>query len=219
MVRDCKFKARKYLMKRLYMTFDFLVETYATERLKVLSVWSMFRDDDLAWRSADPLKRGRSVHEQMVHQCVSEDLWFKNMLGIDLNEKPLPESETRLNFLNIYADRSGKRLEKLGAQSDEWWTGDTGFFEVKRSRAWVMTRRMTHTAHHRGQLTAYLRMLGRELHSTYGPTSDTGGLMINKAPVIYAYDGVDALLEGEAAGGRKRALPGPLKDKPYTERP
>jgi hypothetical protein len=41
----------------------------------------------------------------------------------------------------------------------------------------VMTRRLTHTSHHRGQQMAMLRMLGRTLHSTYGPTADTGGLM------------------------------------------
>src|SRR5688572_18307181 len=62
------------------MIYDFLVETYATERVKVVSVWSEFTDVDLAVRprSGDP--RGRSVHEHMVHQCVSEDAWFRNML-------------------------------------------------------------------------------------------------------------------------------------------
>ncbi len=49
-----------------------------------------------------------------------------------------------------------------------------------------MVRRMTHTSHHRGQLMAMLRMLGREVHSNYGPTADTGGLMANHAPTIYA---------------------------------
>ena len=29
------------------MRYDFLIETYATERIKILSVWSEFRDDDL----------------------------------------------------------------------------------------------------------------------------------------------------------------------------
>jgi hypothetical protein len=42
--------------------------------------------------------------------------------------------------------------------------------------------------------------------------------MQNKAPVIYAYSDLDALLEGEAAGGAKADLPGP-GDKPPTERP
>ncbi len=32
------------------MTYDFLVDTYATERLKVLSVWSEFHDGDLQVR-------------------------------------------------------------------------------------------------------------------------------------------------------------------------
>ena len=59
--------------------YAFLVETYATERVKVGSVWSEFRDEDLGVRPRKGDPRGRSVHEQMVHQCVSEDLWFRNM--------------------------------------------------------------------------------------------------------------------------------------------
>jgi uncharacterized damage-inducible protein DinB len=201
------------------MTFDFLIETYATEREKVLSVWAQFEERDLSWRPADARKRGRSVHEQFVHQCVSEDLWFKNMLGIDLGAKPLPDVETRMEFMRIYADRSEKRLAALKKTNDEWWNYTAVFFNVPRSRAWIMVRRMTHTSHHRGQLTAYLRTLGRDVWSTYGPTSDTGGLMINKAPVVYPYDDIDALLEAEAIGGNKKPLPGIPFDKTYTERP
>jgi hypothetical protein len=65
---------------------------------------------------------------------------------------------------------------------------------------------------------AMLRMLGGDLHSNYGPTADTGGLMQNHAPTIYAYDSIEALLQGEAAGGSKRRLPGAW-GKPVTERP
>jgi len=32
------------------MRYDFLVDTYSTERVKVVSVWSMFRDADLPVR-------------------------------------------------------------------------------------------------------------------------------------------------------------------------
>lgn len=81
-----------------------------------------------------------------------------------------------------------------------------------------MTRRIAHTAHHRGQQTAMLRELGRDLHSTYGPTADTGGLAKDKPPIVYAYDDVASLLAGEAQGGRKRALPAPVA-RPVTERP
>lgn len=200
------------------MRYDFLVETYATERIKVVSVWSEFRDEDLPVRPSRDDARGRSVHEQMVHQCVSEDLWFRTMLGIDVGAPPLPKRETRLQFMQQYAEDSGTRLAELGGKHEAWWEEATKFFSVQRSHAWVMTRRIAHTSHHRGQLMAMLRMLGRDLHSNYGPTADTGGLMQNHAPTIYAYASLDALLQGEAAGGAKASLPG-SGGKPVTERP
>lgn len=204
------------------MRYAFLVETYATERLKILSVWSMFRDEDLPFRPKQDDPRGRSVREHMVHQCMSEDLWFRTMLGIDVGSPslpdPLPDEETRLAFLNRYAAASGKRLQALGERQDPWWEQVVRFFDLERSRAWIMTRRIAHSAHHRGQQTALLRVLGRDLHSTYGPTADTGGLMRNHAPVIYPYPDLESLLEAEAAGGSKAPLPGPGEESP-TERP
>ena len=200
------------------MRYDFLIDTYETERIKVISAWSMFRDDDLPVRPHPTDPRGRSFHEHMVHQCVSEDIWFRTMLGIDVGARPLPKEEVRLEFMRQYEEDSGKRLALLRSKDEAWWEGDTRFFDVPRSRAWVMTRRMTHTAHHRGQQLALLRMLGREEYSNYGPTADTGGLMQNHAPTIYAYQNLEALFEGEAAGGRKAKLPGPAAE-PVTERP
>jgi len=196
------------------MRYEFLVETYATERIKVVSVWSEFRDEDIPVRPNAADSRGRSVHEQMVHQCVSEDLWFRNMLGIDVGAPPLPAQETRTEFIRQYVDDSGKRMAALRSKDEEWWEAEAQFFDVRRSRAWIMVRRIAHTSHHRGQLMALLRMLGRELHSNYGPTADTGGLMASHAPTIYAYRNLEDLLNGRA----KTKLPGP-GDKPVTERP
>jgi uncharacterized damage-inducible protein DinB len=200
------------------MRYAFLVETYATERVKVVSVWSEFRNEELPVRPRESDARGRSVREQMVHQCVSEDLWFRNMLGVDVGAPPLPKLETRMEFMKRYAEDSGKRLAALREKDDGWWEGDVKFFDVSRSRAWVMVRRIAHTSHHRGQLMAMLRMLGREVHSNYGPTADTGGLMQNHAPTIYVYGSLEELLAGESAGGAKAELPG-SGGKAVTERP
>jgi uncharacterized damage-inducible protein DinB len=200
------------------MTYDFLVDSYETERIKVLSVWSEFRDEDLPVRPRSDDPRGRSMHEQMVHQCVSEDTWFRTMLQIDVAAPPLPKDERRLEFMKRYAEDSAKRLAVLRHTNESWWNEQAKFFDTTRSRAWVMTRRLTHTSHHRGQLMAMLRMLGRDLHSNYGPTADTGGLMQNHAPTIYAYASVEALLAGEGRGGAKSALPG-AAGKQVTERP
>jgi uncharacterized damage-inducible protein DinB len=157
------------------MTYDFLIDSYETEVVKVLSVWSEFRDEDLPVRPKRDDPRGRSVHEHMVHQCISEDTWFRTMLGIDVGAPPLPEREVRFEFMKRYADAGRKRLDLLRMTDESWWKEDVSFFDVRRSRAWVMTRRLTHTSHHRGQQMAMLRMLGRDLHSNYGPTADTGG--------------------------------------------
>jgi uncharacterized damage-inducible protein DinB len=200
------------------MRYSFLVETYATERVKVVSVWSEFRDDEMEFRPRAGDPRGRSVHEQMVHQCVSEDLWFRTMLRIDVAAPPLPKEETRAGFIGRYVEDSGKRLAQLQAKEESWWESETTFFDVARSMAWVATRRIAHTAHHRGQQMAMLRMLGRDLHSNYGPTADTGGLMQNHAPTIYAYTGLDELFGDLEKGERKARLPGG-GEKPVTERP
>ncbi len=197
------------------MSFDFLVETFATERLKTLSVWSQFSAADLEFR---PEGRSRSVREQMVHQCLSEEAWFSKMLGLAVGVPPLPEEEDRLGFLERYAETSGQRLALLMDQPDAWFEGRALFFTAERSRAWVLVRRIAHTAHHRGQLTTYHRLLGHSLYSTYGPTADTGGLPANGADVVYRYASVEALLAGERAGGDHPPLRGPGREAP-TERP
>src|SRR6202140_2746007 len=122
------------------MIYDFLVDTYATERVKIISTWSEFRDEDMHRRPRDSDARGRSVQEQMVHQCVSEDLWFRNMLGIDVNAPPLPQTETRLEFMKRYAEDSEKRLAVLRTKDESWCPGEAQFFDVPPSRGWVMTR-------------------------------------------------------------------------------
>jgi hypothetical protein len=78
-------------------------------------------------------------------------VYLQTMLGIDVGAPPLPIKETRPEFMKRYAEDSGRRLERLRATSECWWEELTSFFDVKRSRAWVMTRRLTHTSHHRGQ--------------------------------------------------------------------
>jgi uncharacterized damage-inducible protein DinB len=161
------------------MRYRFLVDTYETERLKVLSVWGMFRDDDLPFRPHPTDPRGRSFLEQMQHQCLSENAWFCSMLGIDVGAPPLPQEETRLGFVLQYGEDSLKRLDVLRSKAEAaWWEQEVAFFDVQRSRSWIMVRRIAHTSHHRGQQMAMLRMLERDVYSNYGPTADTGKQVI-----------------------------------------
>ncbi len=200
------------------MDYNFLIDTYETERAKTLSTWSTFKDEDLTARPHPTDKRGRNALEHMVHQCMGENKWFTAMLGVDVGAPPLPEKETRLEFIKRYAEDSGKRVEALKEKDNNWWAEEVKFFEFNKSRAWIVTRRIAHTAHHRGQQTMLLRMLGRDIYSTYGPTADTGGLQQNNAQTIYPYPDIKTLINSETVGGDKAMLPGP-GEKPCTERP
>ena len=102
-------------------TFSFLVETYRTERLKTLGVWSQIPDERMGFR---PEPRARTPLEHMVHQCVSEDTWMKNMLGIAASRPALPAHETREAFIEHYGACSAERLEILARQPDDWYGGD-----------------------------------------------------------------------------------------------
>lgn len=196
--------------------YDFMLDTYETERLKTLSVWSEFADADLDFRPA-PL--ARTPREHMVHQCLSEHNWMLNMLGIDPGRPALPPEETRVHFLKHYAELSAIRLQQLRAKPDEWFNETATFFDESRPRCWILLRRLTHSAHHRAQLTVYLRLLGKPLYSTYGPTADTGGLPASGGHTVYRYEDVEQLLVSETTGRPIwPELPEPGKG-PATERP
>jgi uncharacterized damage-inducible protein DinB len=190
--------------------YDFLVDTYRTERLKTLSLWAQVPEARMDDR-LDP--RARSPREHMVHQCLSEDTWMRTMFGIAVDGPVLPEPETRTAFMKRYAAASAERLAHLETNGDAWFEQETAFFDVQRPRTWILTRRLTHSAHHRAQLQTCLRAWGVALYSNYGPTADTGGLAANGATVIYRAASIEALLEETPAP----RLPGP-GDKPPTER-
>ncbi len=155
-------------------TYGFLLDTYETEILKVVSVWSAFPESAMDFR---PSPKARSVIEQMEHQVQSEGKWMTTMLGIDTGD-PNPAERTKPEFIKKYRNDATQRLKILRTKPDAWWREVTNFFDVIRSRAWIMTRRINHSTHHRAQLIVYLRLLNLPVPSVYGPTADTSGKVI-----------------------------------------
>ena len=157
-------------------TYGFLLDTYETETLKIVGIWDAFPDAAMDFR---PAPKARSVIEQMEHQVQSEGRWMPNMLGIDTGD-PNPAEKTKRGYIEKYRSDALRRLEIMRTKPDEWWCEKVNFFDVVRSRAWVLTRRINHSTHHRGQLVVYLRLLGLPVPSIYGPTADTGGTVVYK---------------------------------------
>ncbi len=160
-------------MREPQRTYDFLLDTYETEILKTVGIWSCFPEDRLNWR---PHSKSRTILEQFEHQVQSEGRWMTAMLGIETGE-PEPREQTKEAFIEKYRADARRRLDVLLDKPDEWWREETAFFDVQRSRAWIMLRRITHSAHHRSQLLVYLRLLDIQVPSIYGPTADTDGVV------------------------------------------
>ena len=162
------------MMDIVESTYGFLLDTYETEILKIAGIWRAFPESAMDYK---PHPKSRSVIEQMEHQVQSEGRWMKTMLGIDTGD-PNPAEMSKQSFIDKYQSDARRRLEIMRSQPDDWWRQTTNFFDVARSRAWVLTRRITHSTHHRGQLVVYLRLLDLPQPSVYGPTADTGDRVI-----------------------------------------
>jgi len=147
------------------------LQTYASETNKVVSVWSLFSDDDLAFC---PHPRASTIGDILKHQLLSERRFFGEFIGSPEPPAPeiLPTPFTVHSASTRIAELARPRLSFLASKPREWWTTHVPFFDVERERVWVFWRRVLHTAHHRTQLTVYLRLMNRPVPPTYGPTAD-----------------------------------------------
>ena len=148
-----------------------VLDTYASETNKVAAVWRGFTDADLAFR---PHPRSTTVEGILKHQLLSERRFFGEFLGAP--EPPaagvVPAPLTVDAAIRRLCDLAVPRLAFLAGRPEAWWLERVAFFDVERERIWIVWRRILHTAHHRTQLSVYLRLLDRRVPPTYGPTAD-----------------------------------------------
>jgi len=167
--------------------FQHMLDTYASETNKVASVWREFSPDEVAFR---PHPRSSTVQDILKHQLLSERRFFGEFLGLPEPpaEEVLPQGRTPADYAERLARLALPRLGFIATRDEAWWLEVVPFFDVERTRVWVFWRRLLHTAHHRTQLTVYLRLLGKKVPSTYGPTADV------------TWEGADPTRTAEAAG-------------------
>jgi uncharacterized damage-inducible protein DinB len=148
-----------------------VLDTYASEINKTASVFGQFAGADFPFR---PHPRSSTTLEIFRHQLLSERRFFGEFLGSPEPDpaRLLPAEETPEAFAARLVELARPRLTWLAGQSDRWWMESRPFFDVERQRIWIFWRRVLHSAHHRTQLTVYLRLLGKPVVSTYGPTAD-----------------------------------------------
>ena len=151
--------------------FQHLVDTYVSETNKTAATWLSFSMEDLEYR---PHPKSSTVEDILRHQLLSERRFFGEFIGAP--EPPAEEVLPAGRGPEIYARRltqlATRRLAFLAAQEEPWWMEKVDFFDSRKERIWVFWRRVLHSAHHRTQLTVYLRQLNKTVPSTYGPSAD-----------------------------------------------
>ncbi len=169
--------------------FQHLLDTYASETNKVVSVWREVTPQDLSFR---PHPQSSTVGDIIKHQLLSERRFFGEFLGAPepAPDQILPESPAPEDYARRMLELALPRLTYFASKKEDWWMDVVPFFDVERQRVWIFWRRVLHTAHHRTQLTVYLRLLGRKVPSTYGPTADV------------TWEGADPTTTVDAAGRR-----------------
>lgn len=148
-----------------------MLETYVSEINKVASVWRGFDDGVLDYR---PHPKSTSVGDIFKHELLSGRRFFGEFIGLSEPDAAavVPSPITVDACITRLRDLASARLPQLAPQPPAWWETPVRFFDVERTRAWVFWRRVLHTAHHRTQLTVYLRLLDRPVPPIYGPTAD-----------------------------------------------
>jgi uncharacterized damage-inducible protein DinB len=147
------------------------VDTYVSESNKVISVWRAFADDDLDFK---PHPKSSTVREILQHQLLSERRFFSGFLETPEPDAGdvLPKTETIGGYVARFLELVLPRITYLAEKPEAWWLLEAPFFDVRRQHVWIFWRRVLHTAHHRTQLSVYLRLLDKPVPATYGPTGD-----------------------------------------------
>jgi uncharacterized damage-inducible protein DinB len=168
---------------------QYALDTYVSEINKVVSTWRAFADADLRFR---PHPKSSTVEENLKHQLLSERRFFGEFLGTPepAPEQVLPPSISVQSCCRRLTELAKARLSFFASRDEQWWSASVPFFDVQRERVWIFWRRILHTAHHRTQLTVYLRLLDKPVPSIYGPTSDV------------TWKGADPTTSVEATGRR-----------------
>jgi uncharacterized damage-inducible protein DinB len=91
-----------------------------------------------------------------------------------------PRTDTRAALLAAHEDAVARAQAALRETADEhlatpWKLLVGGQVVMEQPRSLVIADTFTHLAHHRGQLTVYLRLLGATVPRVYGPSADETG--------------------------------------------
>jgi len=94
--------------------------------------------------------------------------------GKSMRPAPKESSEELVKALDEAAAAARAALEKTTDEhlSTNWKLLAGGHVVLEESRYMMIQETINHWAHHRGQMTVYLRLMGQKVPALYGPSAD-----------------------------------------------
>lgn len=115
---------------------------------------------------------------ELARHIVLEDAWLLECT-LDGQMKPPPDQSPAPGLMtgpecaNSYRNTLPPLVEKVKAMSPDDLAKEIDFFGMMTLPAVsLVAMSVRHSAHHRGQLSSYLRAMGGKVPSIYGPSAD-----------------------------------------------
>ncbi len=154
---------------------DFLAQAIEYELETTKRVLAAIPDARSDYR---PAPKNRSAHELAWHIAMEDVLFLDNICEgkFDFTDKRYHSQEPRSGAaMAEWYDRNLRRalanIRQLTPQQLLEIVDFLGMMSVPRFQLLMMMN--SHSIHHRGQLSVYLRPMGARVPSIYGPTADT----------------------------------------------
>lgn len=123
-----------------------------------------------------PHPNSRSTLELVWH-VAGVDIWFLDAFlagNFEMEDDTMPADFSTAEDITLwYEENFPPKLEKVAKLSADFWATARPFFGIFNLPTVMYLQIMLHhTIHHRGQLTAYLRLIGGKVPNVYGGSFD-----------------------------------------------
>ncbi|HAW53083.1 MAG TPA: hypothetical protein DCX54_12255 [Flavobacteriales bacterium] len=164
----------------MYRKIDDFLSDWENEALFTIKIFSNISEEV---KGLKPTENLRTLERMAWHitQSLTEMLFRTGIIESDLLEnEPIPGSMVEIR--NIYRENSDALLSLIPAHwKDEDLTERIDVYGQQWERRKILSVLVKHQAHHRGQMTALMRLNGLVVPGTYGPSKEEWGKFGMKA--------------------------------------
>lgn len=155
----------------MYCYINDVVEDRKSEEQMTLKLFAKLTEETKQIKAHEDIRSLERLAWHITH-TLSEMPYRAGLLDTDiLDKQPIPEGLE--DIIETYKEQSAKLIEPI----QNTWTDKALFEKVeaygrqweKRMILWMLTK---HEAHHRGQMSALMRVQGIQVPGMYGPSKE-----------------------------------------------